>query len=89
MFKKRKIRHPKIPLTVQEFDALIQDRQYSAIHLHTVIQLDQIAIIFGLVHMSDSLKEITNIQYDATFKVVPTFYHFHEHQSIYFACTAF
>ena len=66
MFKRRKIRQPKIPLSAQEFDALIQETQYSTI-LQTILQLDQIAMIFGSVRMLENLMESTNIQYDATF----------------------
>ena len=71
MFKRRRIRQPKIPSSVQEFDALLQDTQYSAIHIQTVLHLDQAAMIFGSVRMLDSLKESTDMQYDTTFKVVP------------------
>ena len=66
MFKRRKIRQPKIPLSAQEFDALIQETQYSTI-LQTILQLDQIAMIFGSVRMLENLMESTNIQFDATF----------------------
>ena len=49
MFKRRrKIRQPKIPSSVQEFDALLQDTQYSAIHIQTVLDLDQAAMSLDL-----------------------------------------
>ena len=48
MFKKRKIRQPKLPSSVQQFDALLQNTQYSTIHLQTVFHMDQTAIIFWI-----------------------------------------
>ena len=93
MFKRRKIRQPKIPLSAQEFDALIQETQYTTIHLQTILQLDQIAMIFGSVRMLENLKESTYIQCDATSKVSQeyffNFYDFLKHRSTCPSCTAY
>ena len=75
MFKLRKIRQSKLPSSVQESDALLQETQYSTIHQQTVFHMDQTAIIFGSVRMVRFLKESTNIQFDATFKAVPRLFY--------------
>ena len=59
MFKKRKIRQPKLPSSVQQFDALLQNTQYSTIHLQTVFHMDQTAIIF-LISSHRSLSKGIN-----------------------------
>ena len=56
MFKRRKIRQPKLPSSVQEFDALLQKTQYFTIHLQTVFHMDHTAIIFGSIRMVRFLK---------------------------------
>ena len=65
----------KIPSSVQEIDLLLQESQYADCHLQTVADVDQIAVIFGSMHMIDKLKNVSDIQFDGTFTVVPRLFY--------------
>ena len=41
MYKRRRTLQPKLPVSVQEFDILLQESQYFDYHLQTVIDADQ------------------------------------------------
>ena len=71
MYKRRRISQPKLPRNVFEFDELLRESQYSDNFLKTVIETDQVAIIFGSSYMLSMLNSSTEIHFDATFKVVP------------------
>ena len=75
MYKRRRILQPKIPSSVQEFDLLLQESHYADCHLQTVVDVDQIAVIFGSRHMIDKLKNVSDIQFDGTFTVVPRLFY--------------
>ena len=47
MYKRRRTLQPKLPVSVQEFDILLQESQYFDYHLQTVIDADQMAFVFG------------------------------------------
>ena len=65
----------KIPPSVQEFDLLLQESQYSDYHLQTVVDVAQIAVIFGSRHIIDKFKDASDIQFDGTFTAVPKLFH--------------
>ena len=69
MYKRRRIIQPKIPSSVQEFDLLLQESQYADCHLQTVVDVDQIAVIFGSRHIIDKLKNVSDIQFHGTLQL--------------------
>ena len=75
MYKTRKILQPKIPSSVQEFDLLVQESQYSDCNLQTVVDADQIAAIFGSRHMIDKSKNALDIQFDGKFTAIPILFY--------------
>ena len=75
MYKRRRMLQPKIPSSVQEFDLLSQESQYSYCHLQTVVHVDQIAVIFGSRYMIDKFKNASDIQFEGTFTAVPKLFY--------------
>ena len=71
MYKRRRISQPKLPSNVIEFDKYLRESKYLDNHLKTVIETDQVTIIFGSRYMLSKLNSSTDIHFDATFKMVP------------------
>ena len=69
MCKRRRLLHHKIPSSALEFDIL--NRSYSANHITTAINQDEMAIIFGSKSILKNTKDSLNIQFEGTFYVVP------------------
>ena len=66
---------PKIPPSVQEIDLLLQEFLYSDYYLQTVVDVDQITVIFGSRHLIDKFKNESDILFDGTFTAVPKLFY--------------
>ena len=75
MYKRRRILQPKLPSSALEFDSFMQESQYYTNHIQTIIYKDQVAVIWGSSQMVNCLRNTTDIQLDATFKVVPRLFY--------------
>ena len=75
MYKRRRISQPKLPSNVFEFDEYLRESKYSNIHLKTVILTDQVTILFGSSYMLNMLNGSQDVQFDATFNVVPRLFY--------------
>ena len=71
MCKRRRLLQPKIPSSALEFETLLKESSYSAKHITTAIDQDEMAIIFGSKCMLNNIKDSPHIQFDGTFYVVP------------------
>ena len=71
MFKRRRKIQPRLPSCEQEFGVLLLESGYSTNHFKTVIQEDDVALIFGSDSMVNKLPDFTHIQFDGTFKLIP------------------
>ena len=74
MCKRRRILQPKIPSSAVEFDTLLKESSYLANHITTVIDQDEMAMIFGSKCMLNNVKDSLHIQFDGTFFVVPKYF---------------
>ena len=71
MFRARRISQPKIPLTAIQFCDQFPTTNFS-IHLKASIILDErIAVLFFSEKLYDILGDISDIQFDCTFYVLP------------------
>ena len=71
MYKRRRLLQPKIPSSALEFGTLLKESSYSANHITTAIDQDEMAIIFWSKCMLNNIKDSPHIQFDGTFYVVP------------------
>ena len=75
MFRARRTSQPKIPLTAIQFRDQLPTTNFS-IHLKASIILDErIAVIFFSEKLYDILGDISDIQFDGTFYVVPRLFY--------------
>ena len=75
MYKRKRILQPKLPSSALEFDSFLQESQYRTNHIQTIIYNDQVAVIWGSSQMVNFLRNAEEIQFDATFKVVPRLFY--------------
>ena len=76
MYKRRRILQPKMPSSALEFGSHLQEsHNFTRNHFQTVIDNDEVAVIWGSEQMINNLRNSSDKQFDATFKVVPKLFY--------------
>ena len=76
MYKRRRILQPKMPSSALEFGSHLQEsHNFTRNHFQTVIDNDEVAVIWGSEQMINNLRNSSDIQFDATFKYVPKLFY--------------